>query len=464
MMPPDPSKHSAGFFEGIRRSFPKEWFDSLTDDQLASFNLVNFRFQPAASLRIYLFSSDKSVQSAVTDVFDDISNSPPCRNRNKHMLKVALNMVLTNLLIQHFSSPNYYSRVSFNKNNYNLIKRYNPYEIGYVSVKGAILGLLDQGYIQFLIGYQDPNSGEKRQTRIRPTAKLTELLITNHSISIANFRDIEQGQEIVLKNDEKKLINYKDTDKTNSMRKVIKAYNKLLLKSEIKLSSTDAEIDGSIKKQNLNLSAVRYHRSFNNGSFELGGRFYGPWWQSVSSELRKHILINGNPTVELDYSAMHIHLLYSREGKKYYRLFPEGDDPYLLDGYGDYERKVLKYGILIALNAANKSQGLHAIREKLNEEGLFKKGLDLHGILNQFCAKHPLISHYLYSQIGLETQYTDSCVAEYVIKKLTRKGIISLCIHDSFIVEEKHKGLLRDLMTNGFKANGLKSMPLIKEG
>ena len=73
-----------------------------------------------------------------------------------------------------------------------------------------------------------------------------------------------------------------------------------------------------------------------------------------------------------------------------------------------------------------------------------------------------MISHYLYSQIGLKTQYADSCVAEYVIKKLTSKGITCLCIHDSFIVEKKHRGLLEELMIKGFTANGLKSIPLIK--
>ena len=139
-----------------------------------------------------------------------------------------------------------------------------------------------------------------------------------------------------------------------------------------------------------------------------------------------------------------------------------GDDPYLLPDYGEHERKVLKYGILIALNVKNKRSVISTIREKLKGEGLYKKRMNLQGMLDKFCDKHPLISHYLYSQIGLKTQYTDSCVAEYVINKLTSKGITCLCIHDSFIVEKKHRGLLEELMIKGFTANGLKSIPLIK--
>ena len=136
----------------------------------------------------------------------------------------------------------------------------------------------------------------------------------------------------------------------------------------------------------------------------------------------------------------------------------------MLPEYGDIERKALKYGILIGLNASNQGEGLYAIREKLKEDGLYSDGMNLKEILKQFCAKHPIISHYLYSGIGLRTQYTDSCVAEYVIKKLTSRKITCLCIHDSFIVEARHRDLLEELMIKGFKANKLKSVPLIKEG
>ena len=50
---------------------------------------------------------------------------------------------------------------------------------------------------------------------------------------------------------------------------------------------------------------------FNNESFEDGGRFYGGWWQSIPSEYRKYISLNGDLTIEMDYSSIHIHLLYA---------------------------------------------------------------------------------------------------------------------------------------------------------
>jgi hypothetical protein len=64
----------------------------------------------------------------------------------------------------------------------------------------------------------------------------------------------------------------------------------------------------------VDLTRNRLYRAFNNGSFDQGGRFYGPWWQRVPSERRKFITINWLPTRELDYSNLHPAMLYAMEG------------------------------------------------------------------------------------------------------------------------------------------------------
>jgi len=457
----DLSKIPAGVYESARETHPNDWRKQLELIILIG-SLGDPIFEPADPIQLQFYSTNKPMLAGVDEVFGFIAKAPDCINSNLDMLKRALNVVLTNLLIRHFSFPDNYSRVSLDKNNYILIKRYNPYKIGYPSMKAAILGLKHCGFILFKPGYRDPKTEERFQTRLRPTAKLYKLLVEDHSICAATFDYIDHGEIIILKDNNKKLIDYEDTDETNRMRKILKAYNQLLRKSTITLPSADHEVAQVKHKRELNLAASHYYRSFNDSSFKLGGRFYGPWWQAVPGDLRKHLKINGNPTIELDYSAMHIHILYGYVGQDYYKLFPEGDDPYRLPSFGDSERKVLKYGILIALNVANEKEGIRVIRAKLRGEGLYKKGMRIQDIMKKFCDKHPLIKHYLYSQIGKETQFTDSCVAEYVIKRLTTKGITCLCIHDSFIVEKKHKELLEGLMIKGFKANGLKSTPMIK--
>jgi len=81
------------------------------------------------------------------------------------------------------------------------------------------------------------------------------------------------------------------------------------------------------RKVTLNTSAVTYARIFNNSSFEQGGRFYLPWWQIVPRNIRDALLINGEPTVEIDFPQHHVTMLYGRIGRR------TGDKAYEVDAF-----------------------------------------------------------------------------------------------------------------------------------
>ncbi|MBU26174.1 MAG: hypothetical protein CMD99_09130 [Gammaproteobacteria bacterium] len=74
--------------------------------------------------------------------------------------------------------------------------------------------------------------------------------------------------------------------------------------------SDKAEVD-PFQQFKLDLTQRYLKRVLNNSSLEQGGRFYGAWWQSIPSEYRPLISLNGDYVVELDYSTIHIHLLYA---------------------------------------------------------------------------------------------------------------------------------------------------------
>jgi hypothetical protein len=78
---------------------------------------------------------------------------------------------------------------------------------------------------------------------------------------------------------------------------------------------------------------VRRRRIFSGGSWKSGGRFYGGWWQRLPGKWRQRIrIIDDEPIVELDYSGLHIIMLYAIEGIDYWKEF--GEDPYQLgQGY-----------------------------------------------------------------------------------------------------------------------------------
>ena len=51
-------------------------------------------------------------------------------------------------------------------------------------------------------------------------------------------------------------------------------------------------------------------RIFNDGKWGVGGRFYYGWWQEIPKRFRKYITIDEGFTTELDYSALHPHMVY----------------------------------------------------------------------------------------------------------------------------------------------------------
>lgn len=93
---------------------------------------------------------------------------------------------------------------------------------------------------------------------------------------------------------------------------------------------------------------------FSNGSFEHGGRLYSAVqegmgnWQSMPQAQRKTILIDNRPTVELDFDAFHITMLYAVEGLQ---LALKPYDPYATVA-PKAMRPIVKKLLLAVLNAA----------------------------------------------------------------------------------------------------------------
>jgi len=243
-------------------------------------------------------------------------------------------------------------------------------------------------------------------------------------------------------NGHKKRIDYEDTPEICTMRENVRRFNEILDQADIYLVPCPAIIP-----PNLNLSRKRLHRVFSNGSFDEGGRFFGPWWQSISGELRKYIFIDGESTVELDYSALHAMLLYAQEGIRYLH------DPY---EYADPDlRDHLKLVLLCSLNAADKTLALKAIRYEMKQDRETYpqekvKGNKLYGVVEEFLKHHAPISKYFYTGIGTQLQNLDSRIAESVMLELMEWGIFALPVHDSFICARQDAPRVLQSMKNAF--------------
>jgi hypothetical protein len=196
---------------------------------------------------------------------------------------------------------------------------------------------------------------------------------------------------------------------------------------------------GSIQLQNVQLTRI-----FSRGSMELGGRFYRGWWQSIPSQHRPHIRIDGKKTIEVDYSGMCLRILYALAKQE----MSLEDDPYDIgldnwEGRGDKRRSNIKKIINALIN---------------DEDGVYvipKKALKLLNVTEEqfnslLTKKHPLIAEQLNSGVGLKAQYIDSQIAEAVMLELMEEDIVVLPVHDSFIVPAGYQSALEASMNYHF--------------
>ncbi len=244
-----------------------------------------------------------------------------------------------------------------------------------------------------------------------------------------------RGEGIILKNAEGELMAYKDTSQTRDRRYMLDRVNSVLSRTDFRIAGDEAMSDGrwmKIDDRLLSTTQTAMHRVY-NGGWTLGGRFYGAFWMSMPCDDRRHILIDGHETAEVDYDMLHARIIYAWAKKKLV------GDAYEIAGF---ERKVAKRAFFIIVNAPTYLSAKGAVAEYLT-----KKKMDPRQAGNLIAAmkeRHKPVAKYFHSGLGLKLQNLDSEMAEYVLRVMTlQKGIACLPIHDSFIVPA---GQVKNLM------------------
>jgi hypothetical protein len=223
--------------------------------------------------------------------------------------------------------------------------------------------------------------------------------------------------------------------------------------------------DIGIERIEIVLDKEKVHRVFNRKSFKYGGRGFGAIHQRIPKKLRPYIHINGQPTVELDYSAFHIRMLYHLKGIDY------RDDPFEICE-GPDKRSIYKAVGLIAINGDEKKpyKVSYAIRYKLIEMGIplpidekeIERFINL--LINRFRDAHPDIADCLYNDKGIHLMNIDSRIMNNILMKLIDQGILGLSVYDSIIVAEQHQDYLYQLMMDEYeKEMGFKPMVEVKK-
>ena len=389
--------------------------------------------------------------------------------------KKQFKILLLDLYVAWLDDPELAIGVGMTKNAFKENVRYNA-----LFISAKIIEIINHAHAVGLIDKKTGSEHSKKTTRIRASELLasvfekTELSVFDLTQECPNKEVIILRKKTIVNGKEKSIeVDYLDTDleALTEMRRQVHSYNALIWRTYIDIPTLEEPLieqpywdkeAGKVKIRRVKLTQDNkfVRRVFYRADWNLGGRFHGGWWQRVKSDWRKLIYINGESTVEQDYSGLHVNLLYGLKG------IQPPKDPYVLDSILGLapakQRSIVKGIVLNAINANSPSSAYAAFRQQ-QETGSLEKSLtnqQLELLLEAFKLKHPDIQESLCSDKGVELMHIDGRITAKVLEHFTQKNIPVLSVHDSYIIENKHSGELNTVMNkvvteelNGFNIN-----------
>ena len=441
------------------------------------------RRQHSRQLDVHRWSDYPEVKTWVNQFWDEhlagcfVKKSNKGR-KPKKTPKEMFKVLFLDLYVNWLEDPQLALGVSRTPEDYMVNDRYNAL---YISDKiiDVMNAMLELGFIDQLLGSED--SGYRTRVWALPPlqeyfrkAAFSEFLVgtaQNRECIVLNSKEILDEddlaeQEEKSKKSSAKSLQYDDDDDPRIVpaRELLKDYNRLLNNTHLDLGYEERPVVVSqhwnrkkrcnqIRRVSLRQHNKFVRRIFYRGDWNLGGRYHGGWWQQIPSELRRHILINGNQTQEIDFSGFHVSLAYGLEG------LPPPSDPYVLSFVAeglrnDQQRGAVKLLALTAINAKDRATAFMAFRDEMNREQRYEQNKvkytdDLLTILlDGFLEENPSIAHYLCADKGVELMAIDGNITTRLIEHFTYKNIPILTVHDSYIVEFEYEDELIRVMND----------------
>lgn len=326
---------------------------------------------------------------------------------------------------------------------------------------GRIVGGMDQLERERLIHHMKRDPGNRSsgwQSSAQATPELVELV--NAAITQEPLHVIRLRETIILRDAGKRPIDYRETRETRAMRKNLAAQNEAIIGSDI----SGCQV----------ATMVRYF----NQTMQRGGRFTarGDSWQNIARDMRPHVTISDEPTIELDYKTLHPAILYSMAGAD----LPH--DSYALEGW---PRDLVKLALLVTINAKNIFQAIGAIahsdgRKYERDEGGNPIGFTHDRQLMQVLADpgtpeaeamakrlvasvkelHKPIAHFFGKDMGAQLMAIDSRMAEAVMMEMLDQGDVVLPVHDSFLVAASKAEKLEAAMMKAAHIEGIRALQI----
>lgn len=418
---------------------------------------------------VHTWSDYPEINAAVDQVFNSLTEDQQniiegtSRNKGKSSGRKHLKVLLLDLYVAWRTDPDLCLGVSRGNGSYSVNSRYNGLHIS-SRIRIFIDVLADAKFLDTAGGsfHRDGTGGRNRTSRIKATPKLLDVFC---QLSFEPYEfDLHHKQECIIRTADKTNEDYKsvkrqeeyeDTAETHRMRAHLEEYNAFLAETYIDLPQlvdpfiTRKKKDGSLQHIPVGQNSKFVRRIFSRSSWCLNGRFYGGWWQQIDKGLRKDIVINNVPTVEVDYKGLHVALLSAKRG-----IGPKPGDRYALKQHllpkftAEEQRNILKLLVLTAINAKDEKSAYKAFRQDQPNRSREKrlKDNELSQLLSAFIDENPHLSGDLCSDKGIELMFLDSQITEGILTRFMNARKPVLPVHDSYIVETFDVDLLNTVM------------------
>lgn len=445
------------------------------------------------TLRAYSFNRDITINDSLDNIIDlatsDVLAASLTQRQKPGIVRTCVTVAIFNLVC----SAKRKSRmpISYSRNVNNYIAR-DPNNVNHISKK--IIEVIDMmemtGWIRAKkSGFHHPDDPSKSfRSTMKPGEKILEA-IDKPGFTFTtppNAEGSKPYQPLILRDAKKESLDFEDTPETLRMKANLEYINAQIATYDVEILADEntqgllqwraGKMDSDLKGVpfeelyfNWNADKIRLYRVFNHGSFDAGGRFYGHWIQDVWAKkcpVRRHIHINGMPTVELDFSNLHIHMLYQRAGLE----LPPGDLYQIdIEDYADHRDTIVKTCLNTMINMSKGSEGqgrARSINAATDECYGYKHDAVgkpiITDIIDKLLVKHAAIKHLFFTGDAVSLQRMDSDIVELVLLDLMRRGIQVLSIHDSFVVPKQHAGDLEEAMKKAYRAVAGGEPPRIK--
>ncbi|MBS1492729.1 MAG: hypothetical protein JST55_04435 [Bacteroidetes bacterium] len=342
---------------------------------------------------------------------------------------------------------------------------YYPDHQTYAVVRSLLDELVRQGYLEI-----KPHITKRVTTGYTPKPSLISFINSVDESEVINLRP---SNFIILRtvnsSGDKIDTSYNDTTLTRAMKRDMEKYSDVRERHRISIKNIPAELyyehADSIKMYSqripTNLAGGNFTiplrktylvRIFNT-NFNKEGRFYRGVECNMPKAVRKYFHIDGHSTVELDYSGLHIGMLYNLRRKKLSK------DPYAAEpNITPEKRKIYKHISLICINSGSINEAYKAIRKDLIDSNLRQYLPDttltnsvLKVYFDNFIKRNRVIEQDMFTKKCHLLMNLDSNIANKILLHFAERDILVLCVHDSFIIDRRYEGELKRVMRREYK-------------